>query len=81
MNIVCKSDQARNYPIYAVDQDFGCFEFSKNNMQNTQLRTEYIMEKPKEVKAEVWKLYFDGSCLKEGVNGAGVVLTSPEKRK
>ena len=25
MNTVCRSDQARNNPIYAIDQDFGCF--------------------------------------------------------
>lgn len=25
-NIVCESDQARNHPIYAFDQYFGCFE-------------------------------------------------------
>jgi len=35
MNIVCKFYQARNHPIYVVDQDFGYFELSSNNSQNT----------------------------------------------
>lgn len=60
MNTVCKSDQARNHPIYVVDQDFGCFELSKT------------------IETDIWKLYFDGSCSKEGA-GAGIVLISVDK--
>lgn len=78
MNTICKYDQARNHPIYAIDQDFGCFELSTNNSKNTQLTIENIVDKPKTIETEIWKLYFDSSCSKEGV-GARIVLISPNK--
>ena len=53
MNTVCKSDQARNHPIYAVDQDFGCFELSSNNLQNIQLSIENIVDKIKAIKTDI----------------------------
>ena len=78
MNTICKSDQAWNHPIYAVDWDFGCFELSSNNCQNTQLSIENIVDKPKAIKTDRWQLHFDGSCSKEGVE-ASVVLVSLDK--
>jgi len=30
VHTVCKTDQLRNHPIYAIDQDFCCFQLSSN---------------------------------------------------
>jgi len=35
INTICRDDQAINHPIYVVDQDFGCFTLSSDNLQNT----------------------------------------------
>lgn len=50
LHIVCRSDQAKNHPIYAVDYDFGCFQLSSQNASNTQLAIENIISKPKVVE-------------------------------
>ena len=78
LHTVFRSDQAKNHPIYAVDWDFGCFHLSSQNDLNTQLAIENIVSQPKVVESNIWKLYFDGSCSKEGV-GEGIVLISPNK--
>jgi len=78
MNIICRDDRARNHPIYAVDQHFGCFELSVNNSQNTQLTIDDVVDQPKTIEIDIWKMYFDGSCSKEGVE-AEIVLISPDK--
>ena len=53
INIVCKSDKTRKHPIYAVHQDIGCFELSSNNLRNTQLSIENILDKPKTIKTDI----------------------------
>lgn len=78
MNTICRSDECRNHPIYVVYQDFECFELSLNNSQNTQLTIEDIVDQPKTIETDIWKLYFDGSCSKEGA-GTGIVLIFPYK--
>lgn len=78
LHAVCKSDQAKNHPIYALDHDFGCIQLSSQNSSNTQLAIENIVSKPKIIESDILKLYFDGSCSTEGA-GAGIVLSSANK--
>ena len=33
VHIVCKTDQPRNHPIYAIYQDFGCFQLTSTNIK------------------------------------------------
>ena len=65
LHTVCRADQAKNDPIYAVDRDFSCFQLSCQKSSNTQLAIENIFSKPEIVESDIWKLYFDGSFLKE----------------
>jgi len=30
VHTVCKTNQPRNHPIYAIDQDFGCYQLTSN---------------------------------------------------
>ena len=78
VNIVFKTDQPRNHPIYAIDQDFGCFQLSSNQIHETQVKIEDVIESPVPTQTDVWKLFFDGSCTKDGAT-VGVVLISLEK--
>lgn len=78
LHIVYRSVQEKNHSIYAIDQNFGCFQLSLQNSSNTQLSIENIVSKPKIVKSDIWKLYFDGSCSKEGAR-ARIVLISQNK--
>lgn len=75
---VCITNQPRNHPIYEIYQDFGCFQLSSNTIQDSQVKIEDIIENPKPIQNDVWKLFFDGSCTKYGA-GIGVVLFSPKK--
>ena len=34
VHIVCKTNRPRNHPIYAIDQDFGCFKLTSNQHKN-----------------------------------------------
>lgn len=78
LHTVFSYGQEKNHPIYAVDQDFGCFQLSSQNASNTKLAIENIVTKPKVIESDIWKLYFDGSHSKEGV-GSWIVLISPNK--
>ena len=78
VHTVCKTNQPRNHPIYAIHQDFGCFQLSSNQVHETQVKIEDVIESPVPNHTDIWKLFFDGSCTKYGA-GAGVVLISPEK--
>ena len=78
INTVCMDNQVINHPIYAVDEDFGCFTLSSNDIQNSQLNIEQSVNKPKCIKTDVWKLYFAGAFSKDGA-GAGIVLISLDK--
>jgi len=78
LRTVCKSDQAKNHPIYALDHDFGCIQSSSQYSSNTQLAIENIVSKPKIVESDISKLYFDGSCTTKGP-GVGIVLISANK--
>jgi len=78
VHTVCKIDQPRNHPIYAIDQDFGCFQLSSNQIHETQVKIEDVIESPKPNQTDIWKLLFDVSCTKDGA-GARVVLISPKK--
>ncbi len=82
-HVVSRNPNAKNHPIYAKDDFFGCFSlsvdpgFENGNVGiNIELQTKAqpILEKEADAK---WKLYFDGACSKEGA-GAGVILISPE---
>ena len=66
MHTICKIDQPRNHPIYAIDQDFGCFQLSSNQTHETQEKIEYVIERPVPNHTNVWKLFFYGSCTKDG---------------
>ena len=77
VHTICKTDQPRNHPIYAIDQEFGCFQLT-SNQHKTQVKIEEVVESPEPNQIDIWKLFFDGSCTKDGA-GAGVVLISPEK--
>ena len=78
LHTFCRADQARNFPIYAVDQDFSCFQLSSQNSSNSQLAIQNIVSKPKIEKSDIWKLYF-GSSSKDGAR-AGIVLISRKKK-
>jgi len=78
VHTVSKTYQLRNHPIYAIDQDFGYFQLSSNQIHESQVRIEDVIENPISNQIDVWKLFFDGSCTKDGA-GAKVVLISPKK--
>jgi len=78
LHIICRSNQVKNHPIYAVNEDFGFFNLSLQNSSNTQLAIENTVSKPKIIESYIWKLYFDGAFSKEGAR-AGIVLISPNK--
>lgn len=78
VHTVCKTDQPRNHPNYEIDHDFGCFQLSSNQTHETQVKIEDVIESPIPNQTDVWKLFFDGSCTKDGA-GATLVLISPEK--
>ena len=48
-------------------------------MHETQVKIEDVIESLVPNQTDIWKLFFDGSCTKDG-SGAGVVLISPEKQ-
>ena len=66
VHTVCKTDQPKNHPIYAIDQDFGCFQLSSNQIHESQVKIEDVIESPISNQTDVWKLFFDGSCTKDG---------------
>lgn len=45
VHTVCKTDQPRNHPIYAIYQDFGCFQLT-SNQHKTQVKIEEVVEFP-----------------------------------
>ena len=65
VHTVCKIDQPRNHPIYAIDQDFGCFQLSSNKVHETQVKIKDVIESPVPNQTDIWKLFFDGSCTKD----------------
>ena len=73
LHTICRADQARNFLIYVVGQDFSCFLLSSQNASNSQLVIENIVSKLEIEKSNIWKLYFDGSCSKDRVR-VGIVL-------
>lgn len=56
---VFETDQPRNHPIYAIDQYFGCFQLSSNQIHETQVKIEDLIEGPVPNQTNVWKLFFD----------------------
>lgn len=80
VHTVCKTYQPRNHIIYAIDQYFGYFQLSSNQILKSQVKIEDVIENPIPNQIDVWKLFFDGSCTNDRV-GARVVLISPEKIK
>ena len=78
VHTVYKIDQPRNHHIYAIDQDFGCFQLSSNQTHETHAKIEDEIKIPIPNQTDVWKLFFDGSCTKYGERYE-VVLISPEK--
>jgi len=78
VHTVCKTNKPKNHPIYAIDQYFGCSQLSSNQIRECQVKIEDVVENPASNQTNVWKLFFDGSCTKDGV-GVGVVLISPKK--
>ena len=77
VHTVCKTDQPRNHPIYAIDQDYGCFQLT-SKQHKTQVKIEEVVESPEPNQTDIRKLFFDGSCTKDGAV-VGVVLISPGK--
>ena len=77
VHTICKTNQPRNHPIYAIDQYFGCFQLT-SNQHKTQVKIEEVVESLEPNQIDIWKLFFDGSGMKDGA-GARVVLISHEK--
>ena len=75
---VCKTNQPRNHPIYAIDQDFGCFQLT-SSQHKPLVKMEEVVENPEPKQTDIWKLFFDGSCMKDGA-GAGVGLISSKNK-
>ena len=65
LHTVCKTNQPRNHPIYAIDQDFGCFQLSSNQVHETQVKIEDVIESLVPNQTDIWKPFFDGSCTKD----------------
>ena len=53
LHTICRCDQAKNHPIYAVYLDFGCFYLTSQNLSNTKLAIKNIVSKPKIVKSDI----------------------------
>lgn len=45
VHTVCKTNQPRNHPIYAIDQDFGCYQLT-SNQHKIQVNVEEVWTKP-----------------------------------
>lgn len=75
-HVVSDQNNRVNHSIYAIDSDLGCCIMSIDGeveQENTPL---YVDNNPE----GIWKLYFDGSCSKEG-SGEGVVIISQANEK
>jgi ribonuclease HI len=69
-----------NHPIYVVDEETTYCILSVNEEYNeTPMLEDPLVSHVEEVD-NIWKLFFDGACSKEGV-GVGVVLISPTKKE
>jgi hypothetical protein len=77
--IISDSDHSINYPIYAVDVDFGSSIFHIDNVVQHSFPLTKPVDAPQSIENKnlLWKLYFDGASSREGA-GAGVVLISPK---
>lgn len=62
--------------IYAIDQYFGYFQLSSNQIHEIQVKIEDVIESPVPNQIDVCKLFFNDSCAKDGVV-VGVVVISP----
>ena len=44
VHTVCKTDQPKNHPIYVIDQDFSYFQLSSNQIHESQVKIEDVIE-------------------------------------
>jgi hypothetical protein len=78
--VVSDQNNPKNHPIYAADEDMGCYILSVNEEYDEAHTLSYFSSKVAAKVDGVWKMYFDGAYSKEGV-GVGVVLISPNKEE
>jgi len=57
VHTVCKTYQPRNHPIYEIDKDFGCFKLSSNQIHETQVKIEDVIESPVPNQTDVWNYF------------------------
>ena len=69
--IVTDDKNPTNHPLYVVEKDLGTcmLHFSDDNDTTSllQVEKENLVKYTREQEDELWKMYFDGSSSKEGV--------------
>ena len=76
--IVSDHDNPRNHPIYAIDIEIGSTIFHISDDIPKSPINKPIGKQEKGMGNSVWKIFFDGSCSKEG-SSVGIVFISPAK--
>jgi ribonuclease HI len=76
--LVSDHENPGNHPIYAVEDEIGSSIFHISDDAFEPLAIRSMDNQVKDVEHAVWKMFFDGSCSKEG-SGVGVVFISPTK--
>jgi ribonuclease HI len=76
--LVSDHENPSNHPIYAVEDELGSSIFHISDKTTEASVRKVTPAEEKNTENSVWKMFFDGSCSKEG-SGDGIVLISPSK--
>jgi len=78
--IISDHDNPGNHPIYAMDDEIGysILHISDDVLEPTKYDKRITYKHEKVMENAVWKMFFDGSCSREGY-GVGIVIISPSK--
>jgi hypothetical protein len=76
--LVSDHQNPSNHPIYAVEDELVSSIFHINDKTNEVSMRKVTPAEEKNTENSVWKMFFDGSCSKDGF-GAGIVLISSSK--
>jgi hypothetical protein len=78
--VISDKKKSLNHPIYVVYEDLNCFILTVNEEYKEFLTSISPIVSHGQETCCIWKMYFDGAYLKEGV-GAGVVIISPKEEE
>ena len=76
--LVSDHENPRNHPIYAVEDELVSSIFHINDKTTEASVRKVTPAEEKNIENLVWKMFFDGSCSKEGF-GVGIFFIFPSK--